>query len=269
MGLPDDGPGVYRIILVLMLVLSVLGLGTVARLTDDRPSLTERRRLRRMGEPAAFPSDPRRSRTLLGITIRDRGRFARLVIPGLLISIGAGQVIPFLNLYVQGKFGLDLAELNAVFAITSLGTVLAILFQPRLARRFGQITSVVLVQGASIPFLVVLGFSPVLWTVIIAMAVRNSLMNAGNPIFNAFSMEQVEPAERATLAATMSVLWQVGWVIGGTWYSVLQGTLGFDLGYTVNFLTIITLYTTATVLLWVWFRDVDRRAMAARVASAA
>ena len=93
-----------------------------------------------------------------------------------------------------------------MFALTSLGTVAAILFQPRLARRFGQITSVVIVQGASIPFLVVLGFSPVLWTVILAMAVRNSLMNAGNPIFNAFAMERVTPGERATLSAAMSVL---------------------------------------------------------------
>ena len=44
--------------------------------------------------------------------------------------------------------------------MTSLGTIAAILYQPRLARRFGQITSVVIVQGASIPFLIVLGFSP-------------------------------------------------------------------------------------------------------------
>ena len=132
----------------------------------------------------------------------------------------------------------------------------AILFQPRLARRFGQIRSVVLVQGVSIPFLVVLGFSPILWTVIVAMAVRNSLMNAGNPIFNAFAMEQVSPAERATLSATMSVLWQVGWIIGGLWYAVLQATLGFDAGYTVNFVTIIALYSAATILYWVWFRAV-------------
>ena len=185
------------------------------------------RTLRRLGEPAAFPAT-RAARADLGITVRDRARFAKLVIPGLLISIGAGQVIPFLNLYVQRKFGLDLAQLNAVFALTSLGTVVAILLQPRLARRFGQITSVVIVQGASIPFLVVLGFSPVLWTVILAMAVRNSLMNAGNPIFNAFAMEQVTPGERATLAAAMSVLWQAGWVIGGTFYALLQATVGFD-----------------------------------------
>ena len=178
-------------------------------------------------------------------------------------------MIPFLNIYVQEKFGLDLAQLNAVFALTSLGTVVAILLQPRLARRFGQITSVVIVQGASIPFLVVLGFSPILWTVILAMAVRNSLMNAGNPIFNAFAMEQVSPVERATLAAAMSVLWQIGWVIGGIWYAALQATVGFDLGYAINFLTIITLYTIATCLYWVWFRHVDQRRLRQTVAAAA
>ncbi len=266
LGFAPGGPGVYRIILVLMLGLSALGLVTVGRLTDDRPSRTEGSRLQRLGEPAAFPADPRRRRTRLGIQVRDRRRFAKLLFPGFLISVGAGQVIPFLNIFVQGKFGLDLAQLNAVFAFTSLGTVLAILAQPRLARRFGQITSVVIVQGASIPFLVVLGFSPLLWSVVLAMAVRSSLMNAGNPIFNAFSMEQVAPVERASLAAAMSVLWQVGWVVGGAWYAVLQATLGFEGGYAVNFVSIIGLYTIATGLYWAWFRDADRRALAARTA---
>ncbi len=224
-GLDPAGPGAYRLILVLMAVLLVAALATVALLGDDRPSRTLARRLRGLGEPARFPLDPRRPRTRLGITIRDRGRFARLVIPGFLISLGAGQVIPFLNVYLQRKFGLDLAALNAAFGITSLGTVVAILAQPRLARRLGQIGSVVLVQGASLPFLLVLGFSPVLWTVLVAMAVRNSLMNASNPVFMAFAMEHVTPAERATLSAATSVLWQVGWVLGGAG-TPLQATLG-------------------------------------------
>jgi MFS family permease len=93
-------------------------------------------------------------------------------------------------------------------------------------------------------------------------------MNAGNPIFNAFAMEQVTPAERATLAAAMSVLWQIGWIVGGTFYAVLQATLGFDAGYTVNFVTIITLYTVATCLLWIWFRDADRRRLEALAVAA-
>jgi MFS family permease len=267
LGLDPAGPGTYRVILVLMALLLIAALATVGLLSDDRPRTVVVRRLRSVGEPAAFPADPRRPRARFGIVIRDRARFVRLVLPGFLIAMGAGQVIPFLNIFIQRKFGLDLASLNAVFALTSLGTIAAILAQPRLARRFGQITSVVIVQAASLPFLVVLGFSPVLWTVIVAMAVRNSLMNAGNPIFSAFAMEQVSPTERATLSAAMSVLWQVGWVVGGTWYAVLQAALGFEGGYTVNFVTIIALYSIATSLYWVWFRRVDRRTLAARAAA--
>jgi MFS family permease len=260
--LDPAGPGTYRVILVIMAVLMTAALATVALLADDRPRVVTGPRLVTIGEPAAFPPDPRRSRVLFGIVVRDRARFARLVLPGFLISLGAGQVIPFLNIFIQRKFGLDLTSLNAVFAFTSLGTVAAILAQPTLARRFGQITSVVIVQAASIPFLAVLGFSPVLWMVVLAMAVRSSLMNAGNPIFSAFAMEQVTPAERATLSAAISVLWQIGWVVGGTSYTILQAVLGFERGYTVNFVTIIALYTIATGLYWVWFRRTDRPMLA-------
>ena len=167
-------------------------------------------------------------------------------------------MIPFLNLFIEGKFSLDLATLNAVFAVTSFGTFVAIMIQPALARRFGKIGSVVLVQSVSLPFLVVLGFSPVLWTVIVAMAVRNSLMNAGNPIFTAFAMERVRPAERATLAAAMSLVWSAGWVLAGPWYSLLQRSLGFEAGYAVNFATIIVLYSLGTFLTWHWFGGTER-----------
>ena len=266
LGIGAGGADTYRVILVIMVALVAVALALVPILGDDRPRTTTRRRLRALGEPASFPPDPRRPRSRMGLVIQDRAMFGRLLLPGLLVAIGAGQVIPFLNLFIQRKFGLDLAGLNAIFAVTSLGTVLAILAQPVLARRFGQITSVVIVQAVSIPFLVVLGFSPVLWMVIGAMAVRNALMNAGNPIFTAFAMEQVSAAERATLAAAMSVLWQVGWVVGGIWYAGLQATLGFDAGYTVNFVTVITLYSVATALDWVWFRAIDRRTLAASAA---
>jgi MFS family permease len=260
LGLDPAGPGAYRLILGAMVVLLVIAVLLGITLRDDRPS---RRRRRGVAAEEATGTTSDRDPTApsgrrLGMASMPL-RHYRLVLPGFLIAIGAGQVIPFLNLFVQRKFGLELASLNAVFALTSLGTMAAILLQPALAARLGRVGSVVAVQGASIPFLVVLGFSPVLWTVVIAMAVRNSLMNAGNPILNAFAMDQVEPGERATLAATMAALWSVGWVIGGPYYSVLQGTLGFDAGYAVNFATIIVLYSTATSLYWLWFRDAEPR----------
>jgi MFS family permease len=265
-GLDPNGPATYRVLLVLMAGLLLVGLAIVAVLTDDHPARLRPRELHEAGEPAAFPT---RRRTgiakRLGLEIRDRRAFGRILLPGFLIAMGAGQVIPFLNLFVQRKFGLELASLNVVFAITSIGTMIAILLQPALARRLGRVASVVTVQALSIPFLVVLGFSPILWTVVIAMAVRNSLMNAGNPILNAFAMDQVSPPERATLAAAMSLTWSLGWVIAGPWYSILQARLGFDLGYTVNFITIIALYSIATTLYWTWFRDAEPRPQASRV----
>jgi MFS family permease len=234
----------YQILLTGVAILGVISLGTVFLLTSDRPSADPDRQ-------------PAQARGRFGLVILDRRLFFRLLLPGFLTSLGAGQLIPFLNVFIQTKFGLDLPAVNAVFAVASLGTAIAILAQPALARRFGRIGSIVLVQGASIPFLVVLGFSPVLWTVVVALTVRNSLMNAGSPIFDAFAMEHVSPAERATLAAGMSMLWNLGWTVAPIYYSVLQATLGFTAGYAVDFVTIIVLYTIATALLWTWFRGTD------------
>lgn len=228
----DLGP--YQVLLVAMVVLtagSLVGLAFIA----------ERRAPRTAGAGR------------LGLTVRDRRLFVRLLLPGFLTALGAGQLIPYLNIFIEGRFHLDLTGLNAVFAVTSLGTAVAVMLQPALARRFGAIGSVVLVQAASLPFLVTLGFSPVLWTVIVALAVRNSLMNAGGPIFDAFAMGRVSAPERATLAAASSLLWSLGWAIGGPYFGLWQGLLGFDRGFAVDFVTIVILYSTATGLLWRWF----------------
>jgi MFS family permease len=92
------------------------------------------------------------------------------------------------------------------------------------------------------------------------MTVRNSLMNAGSPIFDAFAMDRVSPAERATLSAAMTLLWSLGWTLGPLYYGQLQARLGFTAGYAVDFVTIIVLYTASTWLLWHWFRGTDHAA---------
>ncbi len=244
------GPAPYRVLLVGIAALGALSLATLLPLTSDRPG----------------PDRPRHAQGgRFGIAVSDRGLIVRLLLPGFITALGAGQLIPFLNVFIQTKFNLGLPATNAVLAVGSLGTTIAILAQPALARRFGRIESIVLVQAASIPFLLVLGFSPVLWTVIAAYAVRNSLMNAGSPIFDAFAMGHVSAAERATVAAGMSMLWSLGWTVAPLYYSALQASLGFTAGYTVDFITIIALYTISTALLWRWFHGVDR--MAAQAAA--
>ncbi len=271
-GLQSGDPSVYRILLAIMVGFGVVGFAVLLTLRDDRPRPRGPRTAEQRsgdawgGEPIAARPDRARPRTLsrVGIVVHDRALFFKLLFPGFLTALGAGQVIPFLNVFIEGKFDLSLASLNLVFAISALGTTLAILLQPVLARRVGKVGSVVVVQSVSIPFILVLGFSPVLWTVVLALAVRNSLMNAGSPMITAFSQEMVRRDERATLAAAQNLLWSLGWIIAGLWYGALQAALGFEAGYTVAFATITTLYTIATALWWAWFRDAERRPRAER-----
>jgi MFS family permease len=268
-GVTGDDPAGYRVLIAVMAAAAALATATVLALRDGRVRPRPRLGTPQRPGPYGAPGDPpanhpgRQAGPLPGRLPIPRPAnprtFWRLLVPLFLISLGAGQVIPYLNVFIEGRFGLGLAALNVIFAVTSLGTAIAIMIQPALARRFGKVGSVVLVQGLSIPFLVVLGFSPVLWTVIVAMAVRNSLMNAGNPIFNAFAMEILPPGERATFSAAASLAWSLGWVIAGPWYSGLQATLGFDCGYAVSFVTIIVLYTLGTWLYWRWFYGVEVR----------
>lgn len=264
-GFDPAGPAAYRVVVAAMVVLLVASIAVAWQLGDDRPRVpprsTDGPRAGDVGpgdppdrHPAATPPGAaRRRRRGRWLPVSNPGFFARLLVPGFLISVGAGQCIPFLNLFIQRKFGLDLATLNTAFAVAALGTAVATLLQPALARRFGQMGSVVAVQAASIPFLAVLGWVPILPLVLVALAVRNALMNAGNPILSAFAMERAAPAERASLSAAMSLVWSAGWVVGGPFYSLVQASLGFDLGFTVNFATVIVCYSVATGLYWWWF----------------
>jgi MFS family permease len=251
LGVDSNDTAVYRTLLAVMTVAAVLAGVAVVALRDDRPAPA----------PASSSSPARRRRNLRDRLPRlsDPGTFARLLIPNFLIALGAGQVIPYLNVFIEGKFGLDLTALNFIFAIAGVGTVLAMMAQPALATRFGKVGTVVLVQGLSIPFLLVLGFSPILWTVIAAMTVRTALMNSGHPLANAFAMERLPARERATYAAAASLLWSLAWAVAGPWYSLLQARLGFDAGYAVNFVTVIVLYTVGTWLYWHWFHGVEER----------
>ncbi|HUP83334.1 MAG TPA: MFS transporter, partial [Candidatus Limnocylindria bacterium] len=251
----------FHVLLGGMLLLICATTVLIFTLHDDHRGATK-------GQTAVIPPEPnqapvaaygvRARLSRIGIHVGDARLFLKLVAPGFLVAIGAGQVLPFLNLYIVGRFGLDLSTTNAVFAVSALGTMIAILIQPVIARRYGKIQSVVLVQAASIPFIVVLGFAPWIPLVIVGMTVRNALMNAANPVFSAYVMGRVRPLERATLSASQSMVWSIGWAVGGIYYSSVQSAFGFARGYDINFLTIIAFYTTATALYYVWFARPER-----------
>lgn len=181
------------------------------------------------------------------------GTVGRLLLPAFLISLGAGQTMPFLNIYVSGKFGVDFRSLGVFFAIGAFGTTLATLAQPRLAARVGKVESVLVVQAASIPFLLILGFVPVFWLVAVSFVVRTALMNMGNPVYQAFAQEQIAPGERATYSSLSTIAWSLGWALGSAFSGWWRGLAGFEAGFNTVFGLMTALYVTAIALMYVFF----------------
>jgi predicted MFS family arabinose efflux permease len=113
----------------------------------------------------------------------------------------------------------------------------------------GKIQLVVVTQALSIPFLVLLGFSPWYWLSVVAYLVRVALMNMSSPIYQTFVMERVDAGARATVASLVSMAWNFGWAFS----PMISGWLQVRYGFGPPFALTILLYTISVVLYWAFF----------------
>ncbi len=173
----------------------------------------------------------------------------RFVIPHVVVGLGAGALIPFLNVFFKTKFDVSDSLLGALFAGQSLFIGVATLLGPVFAERLGKPRAVVVSQLVSIPFLITLGFSPVLAPAVVGFLIRAGLMNLGNPLYFAFVMEEVEAKRRATASALLIMSWQGSWAVS-SWAS---GQLQDGPGFTPVFALTCVAYVAASVLMYMYF----------------
>jgi len=179
----------------------------------------------------------------------------KLFIPNLQIGLGSALIIPYLNLYFVEKFFVNDQTLGLLFSLGALATGLASLFSPRLANRLGtRIRAIVLVQGSSLLFLLVLGFSPVLGIVMIGFMARGALMNMGHPLFESFTMDQVSEDEQGTLNSVMILSWEIGWAVGPFVSGLVQERYGFN----PLFVAMALLYASAIIMIWFFFQHTEK-----------
>jgi MFS family permease len=183
-------------------------------------------------------------------------KLTKLILPMLLTSIGAGLIMPFMNVFFRVQYNQPDQVIGILFAWGSLAMGLGLLAAPPLAERFGKIQIVVITQGLSIPFLILLGFAPLFWISALAYYIRVALMNMSSPVYQTFVMEQVDSSSRAMVASLVSMSWNFGWAISPTISGILQVRYGFGL----PFLGTIILYTISVFLYWFfWLRKREPR----------
>jgi len=180
---------------------------------------------------------------------KNPGLLSKLILPTLLTSLGAGLIMPFMNVYFRVVHNQPDPVIGTLFAWGSLAMGLGLLIAPPLADRTGKIQLVVITQALSIPFLILLGFSPIFWVGAASYYIRLALMNMSSPVYQAFVMEHVDHSGRATVASLTSMAWNFGWAFSPT----ISGWLQVKYGFGPPFIGTIALYTIAVTMYWAFF----------------
>ncbi len=185
---------------------------------------------------------------------------SKLILPMLITSIGAGLIMPFMNVFYRQVHNQPDPVIGALFAWGSLAMGIGLMLAPALADRYGKIQVVVVSQALSIPFLVMLGFSPWFWMSAVAYYFRLALMNMSSPVYQTFVMEHVEPGARATVASLTSMSWSFGWAFS----PMISGWLQVNYGFGPAFMGTIILYSISVFMYWkfFWHEDADKEPLA-------
>jgi MFS family permease len=205
---------------------------------------------------AANPSPEEDSISLTPSQLRRRGKFYfRIAIVNFLIGLGAGLIIPFLNLYFRDRFSLAPDRIGSYYVLLSLGMLVGTLAGPILTRRLGLVRTVVATQLASIPFMLTLSYSYALWLVVPAFIIRGGLMNMGIPISNNFAMELAEKREQGLVNALLMVSWTSSWTVS----VAVGGSLIESYGYTVVLNISVLLYVMSSLTYYIFFGKIEKR----------
>jgi MFS family permease len=180
---------------------------------------------------------------------RQFNTIGKLILPTFLTSIGAGLIMPFMNVFYRQVHHQPDPVIGTLFAWGSLAMGVGLLIAPPLADRWGKVPLVVVTQLLSIPFLALMGFAP--WFPLSAAAyyIRLTLMNMGLPVYQAFVMERVEPGARGTVASLVSMANNFGWAFSPT----VSGWLQVHYGFGPAFLGTLVLYSLAVFCYWYYF----------------
>jgi MFS family permease len=200
-------------------------------------------------KPQKLEPGERSSIATLGYIKEHTDQFSKLVIPMLITSIGAGLIMPFMNVFFRNVHAQSDSQIGVLFAWGSLAMGIGLLIAPVLADRFGKIQIVVITQAMSIPFLFLLGFSPWYWLSAFAYFFRLALMNMSGPVYQTFVMEEVEPKARATVASLVSMASSFGWAFS----PMISGWIQVKYGFQPAFGLTLIIYVVSIYFYWKFF----------------
>ena len=191
----------------------------------------------------------------LSFARKNPGMLTKLLLPMFVTSIGAGLIMPFMNIFFSKVHHQPDPVIGVMFAWGSLAMGVGLLLAPAFADRFGKLKIIFLTQALSIPFLILLGFSPIFGLSALAYYVRLTLMNMSSPIYQTFVMEQVDSESRAMVASLNSMVHS----FGRAFSPIVSGWSQVQYGFGPSFIGTISLYILAIGMYYFFFLRVKKQ----------
>ncbi|MEK5037227.1 MFS transporter [Sporosarcina sp. FSL K6-3457] len=164
----------------------------------------------------------------------------------LLIGIGSGLVVPYLNLYFSNRFDASNAYIGLILSLGSAMTAVAMLIGPLLVKKVGKVKALIIFQMLSIPFLILTAYTTSLLLASLGFLMRQALMNAGNPIQSAIAMEIVADKYKGLANSVNQMVFNIGWATMGPVAAGLVIANGFYWGYAYAFTITAGLYIVSS-----------------------
>ncbi len=252
-GVPDLNIGAARWILVASLPLTLVALAPLRFMTEKRVELVE-----------SF-------RDLLALrNVVNFDNIAKLTFCSLLVGLGFGLATRFFNVFFDLSLVASDRQISAIFAVGALGGAGTILFSGVFVRKWGKVRSILLTQVASVPFLMLMVFVPLvvpgLPLVVAFFFLRDAFYSVSMPIRNQLSMELTEAKGRGTMAGMIHMSFDLGGAFGAGVAGALIGVsaTGASQGIAVSqFLPAFTvaaiLVLSAAILYYVFFQGREAR----------
>jgi PPP family 3-phenylpropionic acid transporter len=165
------------------------------------------------------------------------------VLVGGIMSLGAGMVFPFYNVYLK-TLGASAGEVGIVYALGGLCAAVIGLGAPALGRRIGSLWAVFLVRNAILPFYLLLIVVPGYGVAVMAHLVRQTSISMAWPLDSTFISEVLPPRARSSVFGLRSGVWNLGW----SGASLLGGWIIVQAGYGWPFASLIFFTFISTVI---------------------
>ncbi|WP_108670636.1 MFS transporter [Peribacillus acanthi] len=164
----------------------------------------------------------------------------------LIIGIGAGLVIPYLNLYFADRFHAPNSIIGIIISLGQAATAIAMFIGPAVVKKVGEVKAVVLLQLLSLPFLLITAYTEHLVVAAIAFLFRQALMNAGNPIQMSLMMSLVPANSKGLASSANQMAFNLGWAFMGPVSTSIVMIYGVYWGYATVFTITSLIYLMGT-----------------------